>query len=101
MTIPTTERLARALEEKLDLPLPGLRDMIRKARDGYYDDFKSPIAMPCLQLYSDLQALGLGEMAARAANGEWDATKEESDAWAASPDGQAAIRAITGDRHAL
>ncbi len=26
--------------------------------------------------------------------GEWDATKEESDAWAASPDGQETLRML-------
>lgn len=90
---PTTERLARALEAAR---APAA--MVRKARDGYYDDYKSPLAMPETRLYNDAKAAGLHAIAAAVLDGEFDATKEESDAWAASPEGQQAFRDLTGGR---
>ena len=86
MTEPTTERLAKALAAA-GAPF----DMIQKAKDGYYDDYKSSIAMPEVQLLTDARALGLDTIGQGVLNGEWDATKEESDEWAASPEGQAAF----------
>jgi hypothetical protein len=83
MTEPTTERLARVLETE---GLPA--GMVAAARDGYYDDFKSPLAMPETQLYHDLLAQNRPDLADRVKDGEWDATKEESDAWAQSFEGQ-------------
>jgi hypothetical protein len=82
-TIPTTERLARALEEA---NAPG--EMIDKARAGYYDDFKSPLAMPETMLLSDARNAGLEEIAQGVLEGRWDATPEESAAWAKSPEGR-------------
>jgi hypothetical protein len=86
---PTTERLARDLTAA-GAPL----DMIERAREGYYDDFKSPLALPELQLYKDALAVGLAEIAAGVVEGRWDATIEESDAWAESPEGQAVFREL-------
>jgi hypothetical protein len=68
-----------------------LPEMAAKAATGYYHDYLSPLAMPCLQLAVDLAAAGTPAALAlrtRHLNGEFDATKEESDEWAASPDGQ-------------
>jgi hypothetical protein len=76
--IPTPERLARALEALND---PNLAGMIEKARAGYYDDFKSPLALPEIQLVQDLIALGRRDFAQRVVDGEFDATLEESNAW--------------------
>ena len=93
----TTTKLARALEAIPGVP-PG---MIQQARDGYYHDFLSPLATPEIQLVSDLRELAakpatphssrelLRELAQAVINGEYDASKEESDAWAASLEGQA------------
>ena len=78
MTIPTTERLARALEELND---PKLSEMVAKARAGYYDDFKSDLAQPLTTLYMDLMDVGHPEMAQRVVDGEFDSTKEEAEAW--------------------
>jgi len=74
--IPTTERLAKALEEA-----GAPADMIANARKGYYDDYKSELALPCIQLVADLQALGLDDLRRRAMDGEFDGTPEESAAW--------------------
>lgn len=82
----TTEKLAVELE-KANLP-----NMAKKAREGYYHDYLSPLPAPCLQLESDLREIETPEAMAirsRHLNGEFDATKEESDAWAESPDGKA------------
>lgn len=96
----TTVRLARALQQ-----VPGMPPaMIRAAIDGYYDDYLSPLAAPVNQLVADLLALAalpstgpkakgaLAVLAGQAAGGEFDGTREESQAWAASPDGRAAFR---------
>jgi len=71
--------------------------MIAKARAGYYDDYKSPLATPIMQLVRDLSAAGLPELMARATRGDFDANKEEADAWAASPEGQQAYADLTAD----
>lgn len=76
--IPTTERLAQALEALED---PRLADMILKARAGYYDDFKSELTTPLVQLYHDLTDLKRFDMLQRVMDGEFDSTPEESRAW--------------------
>lgn len=81
----TKDMLAGELEKA------GLDFMAVKAREGYYHDYLSPLAAPCLQLEIDLRnAATPAALALRARHlkGEFDATKEESDEWAASPDGQ-------------
>lgn len=60
--IPTTERLAQALESLND---PRLADMIQKARAGHYDDFKTELTFPQVQLVIDLRALGGGVFSSR------------------------------------
>lgn len=87
----TKDKLAGELEKI------GLRDMAMKARGGYYHDFLSPLDTPCLQLAADLLKVGTPAALAlrdRHLNGEFDATKEESDEWVASPEGQAAFDAL-------
>ncbi len=99
----TTVKLARALAE-----VPGMPpDMLRKAIDGHYHDYLSPLATPDVQLVADLRELAnlpttgpratemLVSLAGRVINGEFDATREESDAWAASQDGQETFRLLS------
>ena len=85
----TCERLALALDTAGAPP-----KMIAAARAGRYDDFRSESPTPIMDLVSDLNAIGLRDIAERAANGEFDATPEEADAWAASPAGQAVLGSI-------
>ena len=85
----TKEKLAQVLHGQ------GLLWMERNARDGRYDDFESESATPIADLVSDLRAIGQEGLAKRAINGEWDSTEAESEAWAASPDGQATIAKLT------
>lgn len=84
--VPTREKLAQALEKE-DAP----KWIIHKARVGYYDEFSedSPLAFPMTQLYNDLISVKMHNMASRIANGEFDATAEESAAWAKSEEGKA------------
>lgn len=74
--IPTTERLAALLKQS-GCPT----DMVDRARSGYYDDYKSPLATPIVQLVNDLRTLGKEALAQRAIDGEFDATHGESEAW--------------------
>lgn len=92
---PTTERLAKALGQ-LKPQTNKLRSMIKKAKEGYYDDYKSPIATPLVQLAVDIEDAGHPEFVARIVAGEFDGTKEESDAWAASPEGRATFAELLG-----
>lgn len=92
----TTEKLALELEKA------GLHEMAKKARTGYYHDFLSHLDFPELQLDKDLQDAGTPEALAlrvRHHNGEFDASKEESDAWAESPEGKAAYAELTRRGH--
>jgi hypothetical protein len=82
----TTERLAKALESA-NAP----KAMITAARAGCYDDFKSESATPIMDLVRDLRQAGLTHLAQRAMDGEFDATQEESEAWANGPDGLASL----------
>lgn len=104
MTAESCEKLADALRE-----VPGMPpDMISRALDGHYHDYLSPLALPELQLVIDLRTLAdlpttgplakkaLAAVAARVIAGEFDATREESDAWAASPEGQDTFRQLFG-----
>lgn len=84
----TKDKLAEALEAA------GLPEMASRAREGYYHDFLSPHPDPALALDGDLVMAGTpAAMAVRARhhNGEFDATIQESDEWAAGSEGQAAF----------
>lgn len=76
MNIPTTEKLARALEQA-----GAPSRMVDHARRGTYDDFKSNLAFPIVKLVQELEFLGLKELAERARNGEFDSTREEAEEW--------------------
>lgn len=89
-----------------------LPDMARRAREGHFDDFFAPAdvadGMEILRLHRELRAhartmqlSGQRERLRRTLavadavkDGEFDATKEESDRWAASKDGQDTMRAL-------
>lgn len=86
----TADRLAAALVEA-----GAPRAMVDKARRGYYDDYRSEHAFPVSQLVTDARRKGLEDIARRAADGEFDGTKEESDAWLAGPEGREALRWLT------
>lgn len=92
----TKDRLAAELRKI------GLRNMARLAEAGRYDDFLSESATPLLDL---IQTLGVipnnpdaWALRTRVMNGEFDATPEESEAWAASPEGQETMRRLMGGK---
>lgn len=65
-----------------------------RAQTGEFDDYGEAYACPITQLYNELIAAGLVKFAKRVANGEFDATKEESDEWARSAEGQAVAKEL-------
>jgi hypothetical protein len=97
---PTTEKLALALEAVPGMPA----QLIKLARAGHYDDYKSSLALPLWQLRHDLLNASramtyTSRMLVKAlirdvVEGEFDGTKEESEAWARTPEGQEALRAF-------
>jgi hypothetical protein len=103
----TTVKLARALKA-----IPGVpSEMIKRATDGYYHDFLSPLDLPEVQLVADLRELAdrpatprnsrplLRALAKAVIDGQYDASKEESDEWARSPEGQETMAAaMAGQR---
>lgn len=86
-----------------ELRKAGLDAMALSAERGHYHDFLSPLPFPDLQLDSDLiEAIESGnemakELRSRHHNGEFDASLEESDEWAASEDGQEAFAMLHGN----
>lgn len=95
----TKDMLAHALSEV------GLHDMAASAATGYYHDFLSPLDLPELTLVSDLYSAAedpknasnqkaIMNLRERVKYGEFDASIEESEAWAASPEGQKAFRLL-------
>ena len=90
---PTTVRLSVALAEANATPL-----MVQRALDGYYDDFKSPLATPLMALVEEARRQGLTDIVERVKAGEFDSTREESDAWMSGPEGSEAMRELRGYR---
>jgi hypothetical protein len=67
----------------------------KRAQTGEFDDYADTYLCPITQLHNELTAAGFTKFAARVANGEFDATKEESDEWARSPSGQEAAKRLS------
>lgn len=82
----------------------GLNEMADRAAEGYYHDYLSPLDLPGVELVETLAVAALTapkdsvdaimHLRNRVMNGDFDATKEESDDWASSPEGQAAFRML-------
>lgn len=66
-----------------------------RALTGEFDDYSSQHVCGVTELYTELLKAGLKKFAARVAAGEFDATREESDEWMRSPEGQEAARQLT------
>lgn len=81
--VTSTERLVAALEQ-----VRAPKAMIVAARAGCYHDFESESATPIHDLVRDARAAGFHAIAQRAIEGEFEATDEESDAWAANQTGE-------------
>jgi hypothetical protein len=97
MTARSSQKLADALRAS------GFEDLAKRAEADEFHDFLSPHAFPEMQLIGELDALiytaktGRNQainIRSRAINGEFDADYEESEEWAASPQGQNALRRL-------
>jgi hypothetical protein len=102
----TTVYLGRVLEEFL-----GLKDMARRAREGHFDDYFCPPeiddGLNMHRLVGELEDKGRGlnrnspqfkrimQVREAVVLGEFDGTKEESQRWAASKEGQELFRQLT------
>lgn len=105
MTEHTTAKLARTLSAIPAVP----KEMVQRAIDGYYHDFLSPLDFPEIQLIEDLRTVAgntslprsirqeIMRLRQRVIDGEFDASPEESAAWAASPEGQETFRVLADD----
>lgn len=91
----TRQRLAAAIREAATEPRH--ERLAKRAEEGYYDDFLSPLATPITQLVRDAAQMGLHGIAERARSGEFDGTREEADAWFLSAEGREAARDLEGD----
>jgi hypothetical protein len=102
MTAKTSENLAQVLHSA------GLFDLERKARADAYHDFLSDDAMCSITLERDLRDARdaqhdpilkqlIESIRLRHLNGEFDASADESEEWAASPEGQATFGLLVGD----
>lgn len=86
----------RASDAKLSAALreAGLWDMATRAEQGEFNEFFGPHELPEIFLVNELAKIATPAAMAirqRVINGEFDAGKEESDEWAASPEGQEAF----------
>ncbi len=78
----TKERLAEALDEA------GFPDLSTRARTGEFSDFEGPHATPKVELVTELLKMTNGGVfAKRVIAGEFDDTREESEAWFRSQTG--------------
>ena len=95
----TCDRLAAELRKVAAMASPANAEkyevFAKRAATGEFDDYGSMYACPITQLHNELRAAGFNKFAARVANGEFDATKEESDEWANSPDGQETFKMLS------
>lgn len=103
----TPTYLGRVLDDYLGLPA-----MARRAREGHFDDFFAPPdvadGLEILHLVNELHAktqvvaksdrARIREVIEAVKVGEFDATREESDRWAASKDGQDTMRELLRSR---
>lgn len=91
----STRRLVNALEgEYLLTGDKRLQPVIFRAKSDYYHDFFGEPALPEVELYNFFMATGHIKLAERVKNGDFDATKEESDEWARSEEGQSIFKSI-------
>jgi hypothetical protein len=95
MTAITSQKLADALREA------GLDSLALQAEGDHFHDYLSPLDAPCITLVQELDrhhTRAARELRKRVVEGEFDASREEGDEWARSPEGQAAFRKLkTGE----
>jgi hypothetical protein len=93
--LPTRWKLACALVAA------ELYDMADRAVSGWYDDYLSPLDTPIMQLVNDLQQAGTPDamlVREQVIAGEFDATPEEANTWAKSPEGRETFASLLGSQ---
>lgn len=94
----TRDRLADELRKVAAQASPANAEkyeaLAARAEIGEFDDYADTYVCPITQLHGELTAAGFTKFAGRVANGEFDASKEESDEWARSPSGQEAAKSL-------
>lgn len=99
MTAATSEILAKRLEEV------GLDSLAEMARADMFHDFRSPFALPEMELEAALRAardacidtarkVKIEDVRLDVIEGKFDASTEEGEEWAASEEGQAAFNSL-------
>lgn len=94
----TADRLATAIREVATETRH--RKLADRAATGEFADYADPPPgadwiCPITELHRLCKQYGLHDLAARVANGEFDASKEESDEWANSQSGQDAAKMLS------
>ena len=98
MTAKTSQHLADTLRAA------GFEDLARRAEADEFHDFLSDHALPETVLDQELAALAkrgypaAADIRHRHHNGEFDASTEESDQWAESPEGKAMFNELLGGK---
>jgi hypothetical protein len=99
---PSTEVLVKDIEAEIEKRgSTKLRQiLLQRAKEDEFHDFFSPHAMNMNLLLQDARACGFDVICEGVLEGKYDATKEESAEWAASPEGQSAfeefLRSVRG-----
>jgi hypothetical protein len=102
----TRDKLASELRKVAEIASPDnaakYEAFAKRAETGEFDDYASTYVCPITQLYMELTKAGFTKFAARVADGEFDATKEESEEWVRSPEGQELAKSLSPEmREAL
>lgn len=69
--------------------------LAERAAAGEFTDYADTHACPITELHRLCRQYGLNDLAARVADGEFDATKDESDEWMKSSSGQEIARELS------
>lgn len=96
-----TVELRKAAESASPTNAEKYEAFAKRAETGEFDDYADTYVCPITQLHSELTAAGFNKFAARVANGEFDATKGESDEWARSPSGQEVAKQLPPEMRKL
>lgn len=100
----TKERLAAELRAVATQSPPDkaavYEALAARAETGEFDDYGTVHPCGATALHSLLMDAGLARFARRVADGEFDATKEESDEWARSAEGREAMKGFTPEQRA-
>ena len=95
----TRDKLSAALREVATKASPANAEKYEafavRAATGEFDDYADTYVCPITQLHAELSTAGFTKFARRVADGEFDATKEESDEWARSPAGQEIAKSLS------